>query len=451
MAPRLRLALLGAAAAAAVVAAGGSPSENTWARSRHPSAFPTRTPPRTGTGTPSPSAPATGTPTPTLTPSSSPTAPPTTSVSRTPPLTASHTRPPTRSGTRTASASPLPPPPILASPSSTSPPSASATPLPSLQSNTATVTPAPPSPPPTAPPTSPPTPTCAPGLPPPHALLAWYEQPGCAFADLPGQHRSFASVPVGLCNANPAGAGGMGMGGYLVLCDADGRGGRVVFCTSPQCESCYASLPFANGVCAPANPLFGSASLAVDCRPSAQPPQRALPRPGDFAITWYEAPGCAASGGGCALPPGLLGLPQEQHYSVVLGRQELCHVAPPAGGYRVTCRPDGSGGVYQVCRDPRCAVCDVTTVAFSNDQCVPNGDPAVTGAASANLRCAPPVPLLEQPLQPPAAVAVVQVPPTPMPTPAPFYPPGGAATWWQQPQAWQQQQPAGNAWYYGGA
>lgn len=107
-----------------------------------------------------------------------------------------------------------------------------------------------------------------------------------------------------------------------------------------------------------------------------------------------------------------------QHFSVVVGRQDICHVAPgsPPGGYRIACRADGSGGVYQVCRDRFCSQCDVATVEFSNDQCVPNGDAAITGAASVNFRCSVPLPLPQPPpiFAPPAVVVM----PTQAPPPA---------------------------------
>jgi hypothetical protein len=122
-------------------------------------------------------------------------------------------------------------------------------------------------------------------------------------------------------------------------------------------------------------------------RPSPPAPLRPPPRSptlpthrhvaGDFAVTWYEAAGCAS--GACG-----------QHTSVVIGAQGICHWAPPSGGYRVTCAADGRSGTYLTCTDALCASC-APAAAFSNDACLPNGDAAVTGAASANFRCAPPV------------------------------------------------------------
>ena len=74
----------------------------------------------------------------------------------------------------------------------------------------------------------------------------------------------------------------------------------------------------------------------------------------------------------------------------------------------MNCNPDGQSGVYQVCRDAKCAVCDVAYVPFRNDQCLPNGPQQVTGAASVNFRCA--VPAAFPPPPQVAPISFVQVP-----------------------------------------
>ena len=55
------------------------------------------------------------------------------------------------------------------------------------------------------------------------------------------------------------------------------------------------------------------------------------------------------------------------------------------GGYAVTCRPDGSGGLIQFCSTNRCGECDVT-IPFSNFQCIPDL-PARYGSMSVSIDC----------------------------------------------------------------
>lgn len=57
-------------------------------------------------------------------------------------------------------------------------------------------------------------------------------------------------------------------------------------CTTNTCDQCTGGFFFQSNTCIATNGAFGSWSVSVDCNSDNSPPERALPPPGNFAITW---------------------------------------------------------------------------------------------------------------------------------------------------------------------
>lgn len=88
----------------------------------------------------------------------------------------------------------------------------------------------------------------------------------------------------------------------------------------------------------------------------------------------YEAAACPAA------------VDVNNHHTNVVGQQGICNIVPDSqtAGYKVTCNPDGTGGLYSVCTDAVCGTCGVNT-PFENAQCLAN--PAEFGSASVAFKC----------------------------------------------------------------
>ena len=206
------------------------------------------------------------------------------------------------------------------------------------------------------------------------AMVNWFGQDNCALDAPPAYPRTVVSLPLEVCHSVPSSA----HGGYKVQCAPDGRSGVITFATTNRCEVVEAEVPFDNYACVAGLPSrFGSVSMSVDCFGQTETPLEINAPPvngDDFTATWFEAAGCGT------------GLCPENHFTVMLGPQALCHVVPdePSTGYRVSCGASGTEGVFQACDDATCAVCS-PPLRFTVDQCLPN--PIVFGSASVMFNC----------------------------------------------------------------
>jgi hypothetical protein len=91
-----------------------------------------------------------------------------------------------------------------------------------------------------------------------HAQISFFADPGCSTSF---GSRSLVEVPQGLCHRVPSSSIPTG---YLVSCDASGTFGTLAFCNS-DCSICASAASLGHGVCAPNNPIFGSASVQLQC------------------------------------------------------------------------------------------------------------------------------------------------------------------------------------------
>ena len=141
----------------------------------------------------------------------------------------------------------------------------------------------------------------------------------------------------------------------------------------PRCENCNSVTRFVDDACIDqasaeqSQGAFGSASAQFQCTRPLLP--SALPPPGRALISWFEQPECG-----------------ELDRTLVDVRLDVCNRVPRGadGGYKVSCAPDGSAGLFSVCSDAACGSCSVNT-PFASDQCLAN--PPQFGSASVAIRC----------------------------------------------------------------
>lgn len=203
--------------------------------------------------------------------------------------------------------------------------------------------------------------------------VTWYGEENCDNTINPLDY-SVVVGSVGFCQAVPDAP--IDANGYRVYCEHDeigqptGYGIFEVCGNYPQCSNCTVHSPFTENpsMCMVNDKLsYGATSMEFRCRNIRLPPTP--PQRGRANLVWFGLPNC-----------------EPTFRTLVDVQQNTCNRVPRGinAGYRVTCDPLTQEGIFQICKDGDCTVCD-EPIIVPRDVCMPN--PPEYGSSSFVIQC----------------------------------------------------------------